>query len=363
MRQKTKIATNECLIIILSWIAIYYFYYIIAFWGISPYLKEGILIQYLFEWYVHIELLTGSILFGILFCFIDFFTDRTSIRRKSFGALIIIKSILYFVMVIFVFGLIYGLFYLFEVGPFETPDLMMEIVNFHLIISWFLFFIFSILLMTFMVQVNRKFGPGNMRKMIMGKYYKPLDEFRIFLFLDLKNSTSIAETLGHNMYSKFIQNCYHDLTDVIIKYKADIYQYVGDEVVLTWIDRGDLNSLSGIKLYFDFKETLTKKDEFYLNNFGVVPEFKGGMDYGVVTVTEVGDLKRELAYHGDVLNTAARIQSMCKEFGADLLISENLKIHIKNFQDFNTELIGEVGLRGKERKEKIYHVEQKQKTT
>ena len=208
MRRKIKIATNECLIIILSWIAIYYFYFLIAFWGISPYLKEGLLLNNLYEWYVHFEIIAGSALFGVLFCIIDFFTDRTSIRKKSFGALILIKSILYFVMVIFVFGLIYGLFYLFEIGPFETPDVMMEIVNFNLIISWLLFFIFSILLMTFMVQVNRKFGPGNMRKMIMGKYYKPLDEFRIFLFLDLKNSTSIAETLGHNMYSKFIQNCY-----------------------------------------------------------------------------------------------------------------------------------------------------------
>lgn len=357
MRRKIKIATNECLIIILSWIAIYYFYFLIAFWGISPYLKEGLLLNNLYEWYVHFEIIAGSALFGVLFCIIDFFTDRTSIRKKSFGALILIKSILYFVMVIFVFGLIYGLFYLFEVGPFKTPEVMLEIVKFQFIFSWFVYFIFSILFMTFMVQVNRKFGPGNMRKMIMGKYHKPKDEFRIFLFLDLKDSTSIAEKLGHNRYSQFIQSCYHDLTDFIIKYRADIYQYVGDEVVLSWIDRGNINLLSGIKLYFDYKEILIKKNMFYINKFGVVPEFKGGMDYGVVTVTEVGDLKRELAYHGDVLNTAARIQAMCKEYGADLLISENLEKHITGFENLIFESIGDIILRGKESKTKVYKVE------
>ncbi len=58
----------------------------------------------------------------------------------------------------------------------------------------------------FLKQVSRKFGPGNLRRLLMGKYYHPRLENRIFLFLDLKSSTTHAERLGHNRYSSLIQD-------------------------------------------------------------------------------------------------------------------------------------------------------------
>ena len=48
-----------------------------------------------------------------------------------------------------------------------------------------------------------------------------------------------------------------------------------------------------------------------MSKYGETPIFNAGMDAGVVTVTEIGDIKRDLAFHGDVLNTAARIQGLC----------------------------------------------------
>ena len=44
-----------------------------------------------------------------------------------------------------------------------------------------------------------------------------------------------------------------------------------------------------------------------------------------MTVSEVGKYKREIAYHGDTLNTAARIQALCNELQSGLLISDDLK--------------------------------------
>ena len=41
--------------------------------------------------------------------------------------------------------------------------------------------------------------------------------------------------------------------------------------------------------------------------YRMVPEFKAGVNSGHVTVAEVGELKKEPAYQGDVLITAARI--------------------------------------------------------
>ncbi len=43
---------------------------------------------------------------------------------------------------------------------------------------------------------------------------------------------------------------------------------------------------------------------------------------GKVTAVEIGDIKRDIAYHVDTLNTAARIQSVCNEYNKDFLVSE-----------------------------------------
>lgn len=359
MQRKKKIVTIEWIYIIIAWIAMYYFYFIIAFWGIGDFFSEGILKYYLNHWYVHLELISGAILFGLFFCLIDVFTDRTTIRRKSFGKIILIKSLLYLCTTAIVFLLVYGGFYLFKVGPFKHPESLMAIVNTKFIISWILFYIFSIVLITFVIQINKKIGPGNLIKLITGKYHKPRDEERIFIFLDLRNSTTIAEKLGHNKYSRLLQNCYHDLTDIVIKYKAEIYQYVGDEVVLSWDKHDKVSVLDSIKLYYSYKNKLLDRKSFYLKNFDVFPEFKGGIDAGIVTVAEVGDIKREIAYHGDVLNTAARIQDKCREYDKDLLVSENFGTNIRKLNGFTKDLIGEVNLKGKKHAIKIYSIELK----
>lgn len=357
MNRKRKIVFREWIFNVVAWVLLFYFYFIISFWGLFDFLSENILKEYTASWYIHLEIISGTILFGIFFSMIDHFTDQTSIRRKSFGKIILLKSVLYIFMITVVFTVVYGLFYLFKIGPFKHPEVLSTMINFRMAISWIIFFIFSILFITFIIQINKKIGPGNLIKLITGKYHKPRDEQRIFLFIDLKNSTSIAEKLGHNKYSQLLQNCYHDLTEFVINYKTDIYQYVGDEVVLSWKEEHGLDSLNSIKLYYAYKDKLRKRKQYYLKKFDVLPEFKGGMDAGIVTVAEVGDLKREIAYHGDVLNTAARIQDKCREYDKDLLISENLEIKIDKLNGFIKNYIGNVNLKGKKKSINIYSIE------
>ena len=54
-----------------------------------------------------------------------------------------------------------------------------------------------------------------------------------------------------------------------------------------------------------------------LKNYGQITEFKVGIHYGKVTLEEIGVVKKDIVFSGDVLNTAARIQSMCNELGGE----------------------------------------------
>jgi adenylate cyclase len=144
------------------------------------------------------------------------------------------------------------------------------------------------------------------------------------MFLDLKSSTKNAEKLVHIQYSKMIQDCFNDL-GVVVNNESEIYQYVCDEVILTWKLKNGLHNQNCLCAYFNFKNQLKKRKAHCMSNYGVLPFFKAGLNEGIVTVTEVGKFKKEIAYHGDTINTAARIQGKCNEFSQGLLISGNLK--------------------------------------
>jgi len=320
----------------------------------TDYLQEGLMQDYLGSWSVHLEVVLAGLLFGIFFNFIDTISDKTFIRRKSFGYIIFVKSLLYIFMMLIVVFIVAGIFYLFDIEPFVNFQDIGDIASIEFIISWIIYFAFAVLLMNFFNQVNRKFGPGNLSSFLIGKYHKPRDEHRIFLFLDLKGSTTIAEKLGHKVYSQFLRSCFHDLTDIVLRYNADIYQYVGDEVVLSWRIKDVSHTIHCVGCYFAYAKRLKDRQGYYTNKFKAEPEFKGGMDMGVVTVAEIGDIKREIAYHGDVLNTASRIQDQCKILDKDLLISENVEKNLLKLNGFKKEFIGDVNLRGKEKALKIY---------
>ena len=85
MQRKSRIIYKEWIFIIAAWLFLYYLYFIVAFWGMADFLKDGLLKEYLITWYIHLEMISGCILFGLLFNIINTITDKTAIRRRSFG--------------------------------------------------------------------------------------------------------------------------------------------------------------------------------------------------------------------------------------------------------------------------------------
>jgi adenylate cyclase len=199
-------------------------------------------------------------------------------------------------------------------------------------------------------------GEGNLLRIIRGQFYNPKVDERIFMFLDLRGSTTIAEELGHLKYSQLIQDCFYDLA-VVHEYKANIYQYVGDEAVLEWRAIRGKESMNCIKTFFAFQNQIQKKSKYYLHKYNLIPEFKAGMNLGDVTIAEVGDLKREIAFHGDTINTAARIQGECNRLNSDLLVSENLLKYLRLEHWARQKLKGQIHLRGKQKPVNIYSIE------
>lgn len=213
-------------------------------------------------------------------------------------------------------------------------------------------------LISFINQMNRKFGPGILIPMILGRFRKPKEETRVFMFLDLKNSTGIAEELGNLRYSSLISDCFSDINSVIPNYLGEIYQYVGDEIVISWDLNIAMENNNCLQFFFAQKDKFQSRSAYYQIKYGLIPEFKAGMHLGNVTLVEVGDIKRDLAYHGDAINVASRIQNLCKALNKSFLISEAIFIEIdKGNNTFKLISQGEQLISGRKDKVLLYAIE------
>ncbi len=211
-------------------------------------------------------------------------------------------------------------------------------------------------LLVFFLQINHLLGDGVLWKFLRGKYHKPREEERIFMFLDMKSSTTIAEQLGHVRFYALLNELFHEISQPVLQTKAEIYQYVGDEVVLTWNMKQGLKNSNCLKVFFMFRERLLNNSASYLENFGIRPEFKAGLHFGKVISAQIGDLKREIVYNGDVLNTTSRIQSECNKYGRDCLVSGSLMDRLRQMAGFHWERLDTVKLRGKEAEVELFSV-------
>jgi adenylate cyclase len=227
-----------------------------------------------------------------------------------------------------------------------TPSFLMLMVDMGL-----LAFI-SILVL----EISDKYGPGGLRNLIRGRYNKPRKENRIFLFLDINESTTIAEKIGHEKYFNMLHDFFADITDPIISNWGHIYQYVGDEVVICWKNTPK-NKARCLKFIKQSVDVFKRKQDYYMKEYGVSPTFKAGVHAGDVTVGYVGIIKKDLVFSGDTLNTTARIRSKCHELKHSFILSIDF---LKDFTvppGYHIEEIGEMEFKGRKEKSKVFSLE------
>lgn len=164
---------------------------------------------------------------------------------------------------------------------------------------------FSIFVSLLYSDISEHLGHNVLLNFFSGKYHQPKEESRVFMFLDMKSSTSFAEQLGHKTYFRFLSDYYNQLSNAIIQNKGEVYQYVGDEIVVTWEKADGLERHNCIRCFYDMKQSLQKKSSYFEETYGVVPSFRAAIHTGPVTTGEIGALKKEIFFTGDVLNVTA----------------------------------------------------------
>jgi len=199
----------------------------------------------------------------------------------------------------------------------------------------------------FVVQMNRMVGASVLGYFVAGSYRSPKQEERIFLFVDLEGSTQLAEQLGSARYFELLRRFVDELSEPVLATRGEIYQYAGDEVVITWPMEAGLDGANCVRCFFEIRASMLGHAGRYQRDFGRVPRFRGGLHGGIVTTGELGDLRLQIAFVGDILNTAARLEEYAKREDLELVVSGSLLDRIELPPGIAAEHCGDLSLRGK----------------
>jgi adenylate cyclase len=288
--------------------------------------------------FILLGVLTGAVI-PATFLFLDPYLKK--LHTMPLWVTIFILPCIYTLVIGIDYGITFSLTFGFK--DFFSDSFILETIAFSLVIS---------VVMIFLETVNRLIGQKVMAGLLTGKYHKPVSEERFVMFLDIAGSTSIAEKIGDLQFHSFLNDFFCDISTPVRDNYGDIYKYVGDEVIITWLYKKRKKLCSPLDAFFSVCTVIKKNEQKYAGKYGIVPEFRAGLHYGKVILGEMGSYKQEIAILGDVMNTTSRIQSNCRPLNVNLLVSKAAREKLLQLYAGETSRAfvsaGEYELRGKE---------------
>jgi adenylate cyclase len=167
-------------------------------------------------------------------------------------------------------------------------------------------------------------GIDTLFHLMIGTYHRPVIQQKVLVFIDINNSTALAERLGALTIKSLVGKFLFDISKPITDHGGEIYLYKGDGLIAIWdwheaIDHDKL--LQALDAVF---AAVRREEGRYLAQFGVVPRFRIGVHGGDVVVSEQGDTKRSIGIYGSTINLASRMEEAAKTHGVACVVSGNL---------------------------------------
>jgi len=177
-----------------------------------------------------------------------------------------------------------------------------------------------------------------------------------FLFSDIRGFTPISEKYQSDPQglTRLINRFLDNQTEIILKHKGTIDKYMGDCIMAFWNAPLDVEEQErkATECALEMRIALGELNE-QLKEEGLPAINTGaGINSGPCVVGNFGSSSRfDYSVLGDAVNLAARLESSCKEYDADLIISEHSLV-----DGFDYEFLDEVTVKGKTEPVKIYTI-------
>jgi adenylate cyclase len=208
------------------------------------------------------------------------------------------------------------------------------------------------------VQAAGLVGRSTFLDLLRGRYRHPRLERRFFLFVDMVGSTAVAERLGPLEAHRLLARVFAALAEPVAARRGEIYQYVGDEIVVTWTEANGVPAARPVHCFFEMEAALLEQSAQFRAAFGEVPRLRGALHLGEVVAGEVGEQRRAIVFHGDAINATSRLEQATRELGCRFLVSGDALRALGPLRGLRCRDMGELALRGRQQPLRAWAVEQ-----
>ncbi|NLS03093.1 adenylate/guanylate cyclase domain-containing protein [Rhizobium sp. P32RR-XVIII] len=220
----------------------------------------------------------------------------------------------------------------------------------HILIMPFKVFIYALAVcavIIFVLRVRELLGRDVFLSMLSSRYRNPVKEERIFLFIDLIDSTPFAEKHGDLRAQQFLGALFATFAEPVRRHGGSIDDYVGDAAIITWPLARGLKDGRCVRCVFDILTAVEADAASWLKQYGQVPRLRAALHGGFVITAEIGVDHHKITYFGDTVNTTARLEGLCKTLNRPVLISSELAQRLTLPEMINAEDLGVHALKGR----------------
>ena len=307
-----------------------------------------------------------GLILGSMIAFLEQWVFTTGSRKMRFISQLALRTAIYIFLITSVILIVTIVSRSFQLDMsftevIRSDDFKTYIIhgNFGVAILYSLLFAFSI---NFTRMISRKMGQGMLVSFITGTFHQPVVQERIILFIGIKNVNEFSKNLSEYEFFNFLNDYLFDITTPIVQHQGIIYEYVEDQVVVTWRPEKGIYEANCIRAYYALIDKLESRKEFYFDKYNIIPQTIGSLHYGKLVRAEIGKIKTQIVFQGDAMNTTARMLGKCQELDQQLVISEPLLKKLSIPVLYNVKSLGNFKLKGKAEEIGISTIEDKKLT-
>lgn len=288
---------------------------------------------------------TTGLILGVLITVFEIFWDVGGRAGLSFGVGLLVRSAAWLILIVLGLNLSALVFRGVDALPLLPGERFRQDMVFTVLV---------VVAFNFVLGVNALLGGRVLLNFLLGRYYQPIEEKRVFMFLDIAGSTAVAEKIGDIKFHRFVNQVFADATRAILETRGEIYKYLGDGMIVSWPLSVGVRGAACLVCYLDIVDALRARRALYAREFDVVPRVRAGLHAGSVVTGEMGRAKQEIVFLGDTVNTAARLEAACAERDERVLLSGELMDLLIVPENVSVKTLGTDRLRGKEQPVELF---------
>ena len=177
------------------------------------------------------------------------------------------------------------------------------------------------------------------------------------MFCDIRSFTAMSENMEPAQVVSLLNEYFTSLGQCISKNHGVINKYIGDAIMAIFGApvHSENHALDAYNAAQDMRAALIELNKNFASRNMPQIRFGIGIHSGPVLAGNIGASNRmEYTVIGDTVNTASRIESLCKEYKTDLLLTESTASQLGSIKE-TLNFVANADIRGKEEKVKLFN--------